>query len=313
MISPKVSVIVPNYNHSAYLCQRIDSILQQSYTDYELILLDDCSTDASREVLAAYQHMPQVTQVIFNEKNSGSTFKQWERGIQLAKGEYIWIAESDDMADTDFLKETVEQLDRNKAATIVFTGSQMIDENGKQLPKDWDHFSPGMNKVATYDGDEYLKRKMLWGNSVYNASMVLFRKACYYKVPADYCNYRYCGDWLFWIGVCRQGQVISINRKLNYFRQHLNKVSPKAVKEGLYFKEGNDIMVRMVDYLNLGSYQRMVVSGRIWKRVLRFKKENEELGSEYINTLKKGLLRKRHLSIAIYTIDKWFNFSDLQR
>ena len=60
MISPKVSVIVPNYNHSAYLCQRIDSILQQSYTDYELILLDDCSTDASREVLAAYQHMPQV-------------------------------------------------------------------------------------------------------------------------------------------------------------------------------------------------------------------------------------------------------------
>ena len=88
---PKVSVIVPNYNHEPYLRQRIDSILNQSYQDFELILLDDCSVDNSRDILMAYKNHPKVTQLVFNEQNSANTFKQWNKGIELAKGEYIWI------------------------------------------------------------------------------------------------------------------------------------------------------------------------------------------------------------------------------
>lgn len=100
-----VSVIIPNYNHAAYLRQRIDSVLSQSFDDFELILLDDCSTDNSREVLESYWQHPKLSHLIYNETNSGSVFRQWQKGIDLAKGEFIWIAESDDYAHPQFLEK----------------------------------------------------------------------------------------------------------------------------------------------------------------------------------------------------------------
>ena len=73
---PNVSVIVPNYNHEQYLQQRIESIVNQTYQDFELILLDDFSTDNSRDILNLYRNHPKVSKIVFNEKNSGSPFKQ---------------------------------------------------------------------------------------------------------------------------------------------------------------------------------------------------------------------------------------------
>ena len=146
---PKVSVILPNYNHANYLCERIDSILNQSFTDFELILLDDCSTDNSRDILSSYQTSPKISHVVFNEKNSGSTFIQWDKGLKLAKGEYIWIAESDDMADPDFLKHTIEQLDHTPLANIAFTGSYKIDKQGNILKEDDDLFTKNTPLAST--------------------------------------------------------------------------------------------------------------------------------------------------------------------
>src|ERR1700742_1367615 len=103
----KVSVIVPNYNHSRYLNQRIDSVLSQTYQDFELIILDDCSTDDSRKIIKQYQEHPKVSHIVFNETNSGTTFKQWKKGIELAKGKYIWIAESDDWCEPNLLETLV--------------------------------------------------------------------------------------------------------------------------------------------------------------------------------------------------------------
>ena len=92
---PKVSVIMPNFNHAPYLKQRMDSILAQDYPDFEVILLDDASTDNSVELLKQYSNHPQVKALIVNETNSGNTFAQWHRGIQQTTGDYIWIAEAD--------------------------------------------------------------------------------------------------------------------------------------------------------------------------------------------------------------------------
>ncbi len=98
-----VTVIVPNYNHAPYLKRRIESILNQTYQDLELIILDDCSNDNSIDIIKQYQNHKKISHIERNEKNSGSPFKQWQKGIELAKGEYIWIAESDDYADPEFL------------------------------------------------------------------------------------------------------------------------------------------------------------------------------------------------------------------
>ena len=104
---PLASVIIPNYNHAKYLEERIQSVLNQTYQNLELILLDDKSTDNSLEVINKYRDNPHVSQIVVNEHNSGSAFKQWHRGIELAIGELIWIAESDDYCSPTFLEVLV--------------------------------------------------------------------------------------------------------------------------------------------------------------------------------------------------------------
>ena len=89
----KVSVIVPNYNYEHYIEERIDSILFQTYPIYELIILDDKSTDNSVEKIEQIikKHQEIKIKFIKNEKNSGSVFSQWQKAFSLAKGDYVWI------------------------------------------------------------------------------------------------------------------------------------------------------------------------------------------------------------------------------
>ena len=96
MKQPLVSVIVPNYNYARYMDERMQSILNQTYQNFEIIILDDCSTDNSRKVIEKYRGNPHVVAIVYNKENSGSTFKQWNKGFSIAKGELIWIAEADD-------------------------------------------------------------------------------------------------------------------------------------------------------------------------------------------------------------------------
>src|SRR5437899_5669846 len=105
--TPRVSVIVPNYNHARYLRKRIETVLAQTYQDFEVILLDDGSTDESREILSSYASGSRV-RAEFNERNSGPPFKQWNKGVGLAQGKYVWIAESDDYADPTVLERLTE-------------------------------------------------------------------------------------------------------------------------------------------------------------------------------------------------------------
>lgn len=216
-----VSVIVPCYNHKHFLKQRLDSIFQQTYTSFEVILLDDCSKDGSQEVLRSYAEHPQVSHVVLNEVNTGSPFAQWKKGIELAVGKYIWIAESDDYADIHFLEYTVPQLEAHPDATVCYTGSVLVDADGHRLETDMDVWVED-GKTYVYDSNSYLHDRMVGTNSTYNASMILFRKAdCLTDINPAYSQMRYCGDWLFWIDQIRKGkEVVEVRRKLNRFRQH---------------------------------------------------------------------------------------------
>ena len=130
---PKLTIIVPNYQHEAYLVQRLESIKKQSFQDYEVILLDDASKDGSAAILRAYANENPDWQLIINDQNSGSPFKQWNKGVALAKGEYIWVAESDDLAHPDLLAALVPLLDENPQVGIAYAQSMLIDEKGNEL------------------------------------------------------------------------------------------------------------------------------------------------------------------------------------
>jgi glycosyltransferase involved in cell wall biosynthesis len=138
---PVISVIVPNFNHAPYLEQRIESILNQTFQDFELILLDDCSTDSSVEVLKRYAEHPKLSHLVINEQNSGSTFRQWDKGIALAKGEYVWIAESDDVADPFFLETISKFINNQTDIGLAYTQSRLIDSKGNVT------YEPALEKV----------------------------------------------------------------------------------------------------------------------------------------------------------------------
>jgi glycosyltransferase involved in cell wall biosynthesis len=132
--NPKASVIVPNYNHARFLRQRIDCTLAQTFKDFELILLDDDSKDESLAILRGYACEPSV-RLESNTVNSGGPFNQWNKGVRLAKGEYIWIAESDDYADTRLLERLVRVLDENAAIGYACRRSWNVTEHGNHACK----------------------------------------------------------------------------------------------------------------------------------------------------------------------------------
>ncbi len=302
---PLVSVIIPGYNHAPYLKERIESVLEQDYPCFEVILLDDCSPDNSAEIMLSYKEHDKVSAVVINEQNSGNTFIQWDKGLQMAKGDYVWIAESDDAAKSDFLTKQMAMLLSTPDAVLSFCRSVMIDSEGNELDYTWDepwrYKAPGI-----YDGKDFCQHRMVYKNLMYNGSMVVFRKQYYYNVSKRFQKYRHSGDWLFWFEMCIQGKVCEIPEKLNMFRQHPHKVSNEAIgKLDLY--EIVEIQQIIADTLDLSMYQRACLRGRQTKRINKSKNVNrEQLRKQY-----PQIYGGSYWDIVIYTIDKMLNLSKL--
>lgn len=113
--------------------ERIESILHQTYQNFEIIILDDCSPDngASKAVIEKYRDNPHVSHIEYNEQNSGSTFRQWNKGFSLAKGDFIWIAESDDSCNEVLLESLVTRLVMHPVASVAFCQSlAFVKEKG---------------------------------------------------------------------------------------------------------------------------------------------------------------------------------------
>jgi glycosyltransferase involved in cell wall biosynthesis len=234
---PKVSVIIPNYNHAPYLKQRIDSVLAQTFTDFELIILDDHSTDNSKEIIGQYEDHPKVSRVVYNQTNSGGPFNQWKKGIELAQGQYIWIAESDDWCETYLLQTLVNGLDNNPQCVLAYAQTYTI--NGDNVIQQVSLH----DKLEEYiDGKTYIKNYLTAGCSIWNASMALFRKEYYQHVSPGFTTFKMSGDWLFYIGMAKQGDVFVSGRVLNYFRNHEKDVSGKMYASGKNYIEELEIL-----------------------------------------------------------------------
>ena len=236
-----VSIIVPNYNHAPYLKKRLDTILDQTFQDFELILLDDASTDNSLKVLENYKKHPKVTCFEINTKNSGSVFKQWVKGICLAKGDYIWIAESDDFAHPQFLEETVSILERHEDIGSVFTDSQIIDAYGnpKQLASKTfsplQHLSASQKQVlVSLDAPSYFVNNLV----VTNASSVLFRAESLKGINLDMLGtLANAGDMFAYISIVLQQSLFYIPKPLNFYRVHEANTTKTNVNNGLLHRD----------------------------------------------------------------------------
>ena len=283
-MSPTVSVIIPNYNHAPYLKERIDSVLNQTYQDFEVIILDDCSPDNSVEVIEQYRSNPHVSHILINEQNTRNTFIQWERGISMAKGRYIWIAESDDVAEPQLLETLIGQLEQHPDASVAFCHSRLIDADGALLSEQ-NTKNPAQPGQITIDDSSTFLRHLLIFNYIYNASMAVFRRDVYDRANPDYKQFRYCGDWHFWASVCAAGRVIEVYDMLSRFRQHQRKVTEDSKKD--VFHVWNDEMktIRYIASLcKLTTLEQRCLKGRLSKRLRRAdmtEEERQQLRNEY--------------------------------
>lgn len=250
--APSVSIIVTNYNHARFLRKRIDSILQQTFQDFELILLDDRSTDDSRSILSSHGGDPRI-RIEFNDVNSGSTFKQWNKGIRLARGKYVWIAESDDYADERMLERLVAVLDADAAIAFAYCRSWRVSADDR-VEGFADSYLDWVDKerwTADYraDGREECRNFFAMLNTVPNASAVVFRRSIYEGVGGADESLRVCGDWKLWAAMALTGDVAYLSEPLNYFRFHDASVRSKTGQDNVDAAEIISVIRWVLDHV----------------------------------------------------------------
>ena len=233
-VIPLISVIIPNYNHSKYLEQRLESVFNQTYTNFEVILLDDCSTDASREILSRFIKNAKVTHCVFNTKNTGNTFKQWTKGIALAKGDFIWIAESDDFAAPTFIERMIQPLIEDEEVVLSYCQSNRVNELGV-ITGNWKSHTDNLSidffqNDFVINGNQFIENYLIYKNVIPNASALLIRKSTIealggFEIPNEL---RYCGDWLLYFKLALHHKVGFVADSLNNFRYHSESVISKA-------------------------------------------------------------------------------------
>ena len=226
----RVSVIVPNFNYLRYLAERLSSIAVQTYPIYELIVLDDASTDGSREWLAeeAARRFPEA-RIVCNERNSGSAFAQWRKGAQLAKGDILWIAEADDLCEPDFLRAAVASFDDSQTVLSYCQSKQMLGD-GSIASEDYLAYTDDIStdkwrRDHSTEAVAEIPRFFAVKNPVPNVSGVLFRRQRLLAVMDDWfeqiLQLRTAGDWLTYILCLERGGRIAFHAEaLNLHRRH---------------------------------------------------------------------------------------------
>lgn len=289
MDCPLVSVILPNYNHAPYLDQRIQSILNQTYPNFELIILDDKSPDNSVEVINKYKDNPHVSSIIFNESNSGSTFIQWNRGLELAKGEIIWIAESDDYCDPEFLGTCIREFLKTDDCAVAYCTSEYVDAKNNDLGT----YNPYKKEVYRMNGLDFIKERMYFGCAIWNASSAIFRKDVALRIDKQYEHFKACGDKLFWIEMAENGRIVHVNKTMNYFRQHLNKVSPKRFLDGTSLKEEREIYLYQLGKGYIRGAKRYYIENLFLNKILNSKFNSDSIKEELLRVWKFDTARRR--------------------
>lgn len=236
---PKVSIVIPSYNYSQYLDERIQSLLNQTYQDFELIIVDDASTDNSVEVIKNYEGDPRVRTKFFTE-NSGLPYKRWNDGAAIASGDYILFAGADDSCAPTMLENLVKKLETNPNVGIAYCQSMQMDGEGKFIRSmkkytdtlDKDHWSQDFLSKGT-DECKYLTIKCV----IPNASAALIRRSIFTQVGGFNENLKLVADWMLYSKIMMASDVAFIAEPLNYFRCHSGTVRSKMMKLGSHTEE----------------------------------------------------------------------------
>lgn len=311
--TPKVSVIVPNYNHSQYLRQRLDCIYNQTYRHFDVILLDDRSTDESANILREYaEHHAERTTLLINETNSGGVFHQWKRGLNLADGELVWIAESDDYCSENFLEELVGCF-QHQAVMLAFCRTDFVQ--GAPPERIWtsEEYLHDLKLDiwnASFIRSAQALVKMGWAvkNMIPNVSGAVFRTPRNLELFDDpeWMRLRLCGDWIFYLTVARGGLVAYTPHAVNYYRQHPLNTSVRSQREDIYFEEHEYVSRHIVKKYRVEKEDLLRQKEWLYRHWLEIhggsKKDEFERLYNVQAILESARTRKPNLAMVVYAL-----------
>lgn len=245
----KVSVCIPVYNAEKYLKETIDSVLNQSFHDFELVLINDCSTDDSVDVIRQYAD-PRI-RFIQNEHNLGM-HKTMDCCVEEAKGEYVLLLCDDDLIANDCLEKKARVLENDEKINLVFSASSVIDSHGKIIMKRRPY-----KANLKFDGKTLAKKSFETKNVFAEPSNVMFRKSAVTNLDGFDCDIKYAIDWDYWLRICSTGDVYYIDDYLSCFRISDTSETSRMIKiRKSIFEEDNYFVEKMRTFSALGFNER---------------------------------------------------------
>lgn len=265
-----VSVIFTSYNHKEFLTEALESLVSQTYKNLELIIVDDCSTDGSIDIIKSFHaSYPEVIKPFLLEKNTGSYVKASNFGASHASGDYILFAQCDDYSEKNQIESLLQAFNFSTTIGIVFSRSNLIDKNGALLGNDYTLRSASFKRTCYKDtilsGGKM--RKFLTHSCVIpNLSAAMMKKDLFVSNGGLSENYLMASDWAFWFEMSERTDFFYISEPLNNFRQHDSTIrnNTKFTKQigEIYTVFYNHIIKHKISFLKSLNFR--IGAARIW-------------------------------------------------
>lgn len=234
----KISVCIPTYNYGRYLSDVVESVLSQTYTDFELVIVDNSSDDDTKSIVSTFLTRDKRVKYVCNQTNIGMV-GNWNKCLELAKGEYIKLLCADDTLEPNCLEKQVGILEQYPAAVLTSCSRLLTDESLNVI--DTLYYS---SKLKYVNGHESINTCLKRGNLIGEPSATLFRSN---KAKRGFLSkYRQMTDLEMWFHLMEQGDFICQSDQLCNIRQHCSQMT-KINTNDLDF---NEHMLLYLDYLD---------------------------------------------------------------
>lgn len=251
---PRISVILTSFNHEKYLRESIDSVLAQTYQDYELIILDDASTDGSWEIILEYDD-PRI--IAISSERRGQVASQINKAImEMASGEFICIHHSDDIWESTKLERQISHIDRNPHVTAVFTNAQPIMEDGQPL-SDRTHFYADVFNQPNRSRYEWLRYFLNNGNALCHPS-VLIRKSSYSECGVYKLCFLQNDDFDMWIRLLLRRDIYILPERLVRFRIRENEANISGNRRDSRIRSIYEYYLLLRNYRDIEDFAELV-------------------------------------------------------
>ncbi len=308
--SPFVSIIVPNYNHEAYLRRRLDSIYEQTYQNFEVILMDDCSQDNSKKILDEYHSKYRKnTRTLYNTSKAKNVSEQWRKGMLEAKGELVWIAESDDYCTLNFIEALVPYFE-NSATMLSYCNTINMNGEGTEQIGSIQRYLCDLSKVHwnrpfLQTAAACTKESFSIKNIVPNVSGALLRKPENdFLNRKEWRNFRFCGDWLFYLDLIRGGLIAYSIDATNFFRIHDSNNTQLGFSKAIFYKEHEEVCLFIKQRYDVPSKNFEIMNGvckDLW--IKYYIPENIPRGYEFCSNILSSssrIINNRYSRLALY-------------